>query len=479
MRYIPVIGLEIHAEMLTQSKIFCTCSAKFGGEPNSRICPGCAGFPGTLPLLNKGAVELAVKAGIALNCTINETSYFDRKNYFYPDLPNAFQTTQMERPICVNGHLDVGGGKVRINRIHMEEDAGKLIHDDYLGISLADYNRCSVPLIEIVTEPDIKNAQQAKEFVEEVSLRLRYAGVCDCMMEQGSLRVDVNISLMLPDAERFGTRAEVKNLNSYKSIMRAIEYEIERQSALLDKGEPVLQETRRFNDNHGTTKALRSKEEAHDYRYFPDPDILSVTFEAGEIEAIRASMPEMPHLRLARYLDEYALPEADAALIISEKALSDFYDAAVKDYPQYKSVANVMLTELLRRMNDDAIAPADLTLSPQHFAQLVRLADEAVINRGNIKDLLQLMMETGKAPQELAQEHGYIMSTDTGEITQAIAQVLADNPKAVGEYIAGSQKVFGFLMGQVSRRLGKGSNPQLIKDSLMQALKEEETHERA
>ena len=288
MRYQPVMGLEIHCEMLTNSKVFCSCQNEFGGGENTRVCPRCSGMPGTLPLLNKGAVKLAAKAGFATNCTVNNYSAFDRKNYFYPDLPKAYQITQFESPICTDGYIDVVGGKrIRINRIHIEEDAGKLVHDDYEGVSMADYNRCGVPLIEIVTEPDFRSVEEVQDFVTQIAQRMKYAGVCDARMEQGSLRVDVNISLMPIGSDKFGTRTEIKNLNSVKSIGRAIEYEIKRQADILDDGGEVVQETRRYNDSQDNTKSLRSKEEAHDYSYFPEPDIPPVIFTDEEIEEIR------------------------------------------------------------------------------------------------------------------------------------------------------------------------------------------------
>ncbi|MGN1089336.1 MAG: Asp-tRNA(Asn)/Glu-tRNA(Gln) amidotransferase subunit GatB, partial [Huintestinicola sp.] len=308
--YIPVIGLEVHAELLTKSKVFCTCSAEFGGSQNSRCCPVCSGMPGTLPVINQTAVEYAVRAGFAMGCDINKFSVFDRKNYFYPDLPKAYQISQLNLPLCINGVVPIeyeeDGVKktknIRINRIHLEEDAGKLVHDDLNGVSLADYNRCGVPLIEIVTEPDMSSAAEAKAFVEQVSLLLQYAGVCDCRMEQGSIRADVNVSIMKPTDTEFGTRTEMKNLNSIKAIGRAIDFEIYRQSKLLDMGKKVVQETRRFDDNRGETKAMRSKENAHDYRYFPEPDILQVNFTDEQLDEIKNSLPEMPAMRIERYI---------------------------------------------------------------------------------------------------------------------------------------------------------------------------------
>lgn len=470
MRYVPVIGLEIHAEMLTNSKVFCGCANEFGGAQNDRVCPRCSGMPGTLPVVNQGAVMLAARAGFALECTVNNYSAFDRKNYFYPDLPKAYQITQFQYPICTNGHIRVCDTDIRINRIHIEEDAGKLVHDDYEGISMADYNRCGVPLIEIVTEPDFRTVEQVQRFVEEIALRLKYAGVCDSRMEQGSLRVDVNISIMPEGSSEFGTRAEIKNLNSVKAIGRAIEYEISRQSEILDKGGTVVQETRRFNDNHGDTKALRSKEEAHDYRYFPEPDIPPVYISDEELDEIRRSMPEMPNMRFKRYTEEYSLPAEDAGLIIANKAFSDFYDAAVKIYPSYKQVSNLMLVELNRCLNDSGLSAEDLKFSPENLAALVKMSDDGVISKNAAKDILRTMFESGKDPETIAKEKNLIMSNDTGELEAIVDKVIAENQDSVESYKSGNQKVFGFLMGQVIRFAGKGANPKLAKDILMKKI---------
>lgn len=470
MRYVPVIGLEIHAEMLTNSKVFCGCANEFGGAQNDRVCPRCSGMPGTLPVVNQGAVMLAARAGFALECTVNNYSAFDRKNYFYPDLPKAYQITQFQYPICTNGHIRVCDTDIRINRIHIEEDAGKLVHDDYEGISMADYNRCGVPLIEIVTEPDFRTVEQVQRFVEEIALRLKYAGVCDSRMEQGSLRVDVNISIMPEGSSEFGTRAEIKNLNSVKAIGRAIEYEISRQSEILDKGGTVVQETRRFNDNHGDTKALRSKEEAHDYRYFPEPDIPPVYISDEELDEIRRSMPEMPNMRFKRYTEEYSLPAEDAGLIIANKAFSDFYDAAVKIYPSYKQVSNLMLVELNRCLNDSGLSAEDLKFSPENLAALVKMSDDGVISKNAAKDILRTMFESGKDPETIAKEQNLIMSNDTEELEAIVDKVIAENQDSVESYKSGNQKVFGFLMGQVIRFAGKGANPKLAKDILMKKI---------
>lgn len=472
MRYQPVIGLEIHAELLTDSKVFCTCKNEFGGNENTRVCPRCSGLPGTLPLINKGAVRLAAKAGFATDCTINNYSAFDRKNYFYPDLPKAYQITQFEYPICTDGHITVIGGKdIRINRIHIEEDAGKLVHDDYEGISMADYNRCGVPLIEIVTEPDFRTIEEVQDFVEQIALRLKYAGVCDARMEQGSMRVDVNISIMPADSSEFGTRAEIKNLNSLKAIGRAIEYEIKRQSEILDNGGTVVQETRRYNDNHGDTKALRSKEEAHDYRYFPEPDIPPVLLSDEDIAKIKNSMPEMPQTRFNRYTQEYKLPYDDAKLIISSKEFSDFYDEAVKINPDYKQISNLMLVELNRNLNDSEKTISDVAFSSADLAELVKMSSDGIVSKNAAKEILKIMFTYGGKPQNIAKEHGFIMDNDTSGIEEIINKVLSENPESVESFKNGNQKIFGFLMGQVIRLAGNGANPKLAKDLLTEKLK--------
>lgn len=472
MRYQPVIGLEIHCELLTDSKVFCTCQNEFGGSENTRVCPRCSGMPGTLPLLNQGAVKLAAKAGFATDCTVHNYSSFDRKNYFYPDLPKAYQITQFESPICTDGYITVcSGKKIRINRIHIEEDAGKLVHDDYEGISMADYNRCGVPLIEIVTEPDFRTVDEVQDFVEQIALRLKYADVCDARMEQGSLRVDVNISIMPEGSTEFGTRAEIKNLNSLKAIGRAIEYEIQRQSEILDNGGTVVQETRRFNDNHGDTKALRSKEEAHDYRYFPEPDIPPVQFTDEEMEEIKKSMPEMPQKRFARYTEEYGLPNDDAKLIISSRAFSDFYESAVKINPDYRQIANMMLGELNRNLNDTQSTIEDVKFSPAELAKVVKMSSDGVISKNAAKDILTIMFNNGGEPESIAKEHGFIMDNDASGLEEIVDKIISENADSVESYKSGNQKIFGFLMGQVIKAAGKGANPQLAKGLLINKLK--------
>lgn len=470
MRYDVVIGLEIHAELSTNSKVFCSCEQYFGGEQNTRCCAGCAALPGALPVLNKQAITYAIKAGLALDCGISLISAFDRKNYFYPDLPKAYQISQLYKPLCVSGKVVLSDGAlIRVNRIHLEEDAGKLIHDDYHGVSLADYNRSSVPLIEIVTEPDISNAQQAREFVEIVAQRLRYAQVCDAKMEEGSLRCDVNISLKPSGSKVLGTRAEIKNLNSLKSIVRAIEYEIERQSELLDAGKKVVQETRRFNENHGRTVSMRSKEEAQDYRYFPDPDIPVLIIEQAEVDAIASLMPEMPEVRLDRYINQFEIPEASAKIIIADKYLSDFFDQTVAVYNNYLEIANLFVVELFRLINDYQMGK-DFKFAAKDLARLAQMLDEGKLTRAAQKTILEMMFTKGGTPDEIAKRENLVLENDLVALDNAIGQVIAECKQAVEQYKEGSGKVFGFLMGQVTRIVGKSTSPALIKEKLTKAL---------
>ncbi len=470
MEYTTVIGLEIHAELLTESKVFCGCSAAFGGEENTRVCPLCAGLPGTLPTINRGAVELAVKAGFALGCHIHRYSAFDRKNYFYPDLPKAYQITQFFHPICTGGAVQIGKKSIGITRIHIEEDAGKLIHEEKGNSSFADYNRCGVPLIEIVTEPDLRSAEEARELVEQVALRLKYAGVCDAKMEQGSLRCDVNISLMPRGSDVFGTRTEIKNLNSLRSVVRAISAEEQRQKAMLEKGQPILQQTLHWNDAEGCIKVLRTKEEAHDYRYFPEPDLPPVWLQESDITALRNQMPEMPDHRKGRFINEMGLSEADATLLVAEKELADFFETATSYYHNPKAVASMLLVELLRRLKEEGKLVGETTLPPRDFATLCRMAEEGVVNRASAKDLLTLLLQQGGDPMKTAEAQGMLMSCDTDMVYAAVEEILNQNPKAVAEWQAGSQKVFGFFMGQACRKLGKSANPAIIKQVLEERL---------
>ncbi len=475
-RYIPTIGLETHAELSTNSKVFCTCSAEFGGTPNSRCCPVCSGLPGTLPVLNKRAVEYIIKAGYVMNCDISRFTKWDRKNYFYPDLPKAYQISQMPRPVCLSGKvkINVNGEEkdIRINRIHLEEDAGKLVHDEVNRISLADYNRCGVPLIEIVTEPDFHSADEVIAYIEKIMLLLQYAGICDCKMEQGSIRCDVNISIAPKGSTELGTRTELKNLNSLKAIARAIEVEIERQEELLDNGEKVIQETRRFNEALGETTAMRSKEDAHDYRYFPDPDIPPIIFTEEELAEIKASIPELPEQRVSRYVEEYSINKKDADIIVGNKKICDFFDEAIAAYNNPKAVANYIIGELMRRINLGEADMENLKFGGAEFAQLVEFMQTDKVSQANAKTILREMIENGGDPKSIADAQDLWIKEDNDLLAKVVDEIIANNPKPVEQYKNGDQKVFGFFMGQANKALKGAASPKAIQEYIRKKLAE-------
>lgn len=461
-KYDTVIGLEIHAELSTNTKAFCTCDASFGGDPNTHICPVCTGQPGALPIINHDAVAYAIRAGLALGCDINRYSRFDRKNYFYPDLPKAYQISQLDLPLCINGKLELSTGTVvRINRIHLEEDAGKMVHDDYHGESWADYNRCSVPLIEIVTEPDIKSPEEASEFVSKIALYLKYLDVCDAKMQEGSIRADVNVSLKPAGSSVLGDRAEIKNLNSFRSIQRAIESEIARQTQILNDGGRIVQETRRFDDATGTTSSLRSKENANDYRYFPEPDILAITFSEEDVEKAKSEIPLLPHERVLKYTKEYGLTDEDARVLTSEKYLSDFYDEAVSIYPEYKSVSNMFQTEIMRRVKETDTE--EVPISARDFARVCEMADKNTVNRNDAKTIIRIMFEDGGKPEEIANANGFIVVEDTNAIAEVVDALFAERPDLIEDYKNGKTNVFGFFMGQANRALKGKATPMSVK----------------
>ncbi len=474
--YFPTMGLEIHAELLTKSKVFCTCSAEFGGTPNSRCCPVCSGMPGTLPVLNRKAVEYIIKAGYVMNCEISRFTKWDRKNYFYPDLPKAYQISQMPRPVCLSGNvkINVNGEEkiIRINRIHLEEDAGKLVHDEVNRISLADYNRCGIPLIEIVTEPDFHSADEVIAFMEKVKLLLQYAGICDCKMEQGSIRCDVNISIAPKGSTELGTRTELKNLNSLKAIAKAIEIEIDRQEELLDSGERVIQETRRFNEALGETTAMRSKEDAHDYRYFPDPDIPPIIFTEEELEEIKNSIPELPEQRVYRYVNSLGLKKADADIIVGDKKICDFFDEAISAYDNPKAIANYIVGELTRRINLGEADMENLKFTGAEFARLVELLQTDKLSQSNAKVVLGKMIETGEKPDDIAEKDDLWIKEDSDLLAKTIDEIIANNPKPVEQYKSGDKKVFGFFMGQANKALKGLASPKAIQEYLTKKLSE-------
>lgn len=473
-RYIPIIGLEVHAQLLTKTKIFCSCEVDFGGEQNTRCCPVCTGLPGTLPVLNKQVVKYGVKAALALNCGVGQYTKIDRKNYFYPDLPKAYQISQFDLPVVKSGKIKIetedGEKYIRIHHAHIEEDAGKLIHDNIENTSLADYNRCGVPLLEIVSEPDMSSAEEARAYLEKIAGLLQYAGVSLCRMEEGSLRADVNVSIKRPDATKLGTKVEIKNLNSLKAIVRAIDYEIERQTKILDAGDVVIQETRKFNDNRGITQSMRSKENAHDYRYFKEPDVIPVIISDEDIAEIKATMPVLIDERLDIYTGKYTLSKADAKILVADKCISDFYDEAVKHYNNYKQVANFVIAELLRYINEGELDSSQIPFSPEAFAKLVKMIEEDVVNRNNGKTILKFMVDGAKDPEEIAKEQGFLMNNNADEIVEVVDGVVNEFTSEVEGYLAGKEKLFGFLMGQCTKRLAGRANPKKIKETLEVAL---------
>lgn len=474
MQYLPTIGLEIHVELSTESKVFCSCPVEFGGEPNSRCCPVCTSIPGTLPVINRKAVEYIVKAGLALNCETNKFSKFDRKNYFYPDLPKAYQISQFDLPFCRDGYVDIetseGTKRINIERIHLEEDAGKLTHDGMDKYSLADYNRCGVPLIEIVTKPDMSSAEEAKAFVEKVRLSLLYAGVSDCRMEEGSLRADVNTSVRPVTTDELGTRTEMKNLNSIRSIVRCIDSEIERQIKVIENGGKVTQETRRWDDNKGESKAMRSKENAHDYRYFPEPDIIPVEFTDEQIAEIKKSIPKLPHERYTDYTEKLGLTSLDANQILTSKALADLFESAAAFSGNPKSTANFIIVEISRKLNDLSIQAEEIPFDGVALGKLVKMQDDGEITANNAKKVLSLMFEINDNPDKIAKDKGFTVINDMESIQNTIEDILNQNEKPVNEYLSGKEQAFGFLMGQCSRAFAGRANPQVVKSILQELL---------
>jgi len=473
--YETVIGLEVHAQLKTESKIFCSCSTKFGNDPNENVCAVCSGMPGVLPVLNEKVAEYAAKMGLATDCEINRTSVFARKNYFYPDLPKGYQISQFELPICEHGHVDieVDGARKRVGltRIHMEEDAGKNIHSAAENASFVDLNRTGVPLIEIVSEPDMRSAEEAVAYLKELRSILLYLGICDGNMEEGSFRCDANVSVRPFGQKEYGTRAELKNLNSFKHIQKAIEYEVGRQIDLIEDGEAVVQETRLYNVDKGTTHSMRGKEEAHDYRYFPDPDLVPLVLEEAWVERWQSELPELPRAKRDRFMETYGLADYDAALITGELVVADYYEAAAKAYPgEAKKVANWVVGDLLPYCNETGVPANECKLAPEKLAGLLRLVDDGTISVKIGKDSFRDLCASGDDPAEYVKVKGLVQVSDTGELEAMVDKVLADNPSEVEAYKGGKTKLIGFFMGQVMR-LSKGqANPgivtKLIQDKL-------------
>lgn len=472
MKWETVIGLEVHVELLTQSKIFCGCSAKFGGEPNTRLCPVCTGMPGSLPILNKLVLEYAMRLGIALGCEISRNCKFDRKSYFYPDLPKAYQISQLYAPILRDGQLeiDVDGLKkaIRLREIHMEEDAGKLIHGESDETQM-DFNRCGVPLLEIVSQPDFRSSGEVLSYLEKLREILLYLGISDCKMQEGSLRADVNLSVRQPGGE-LGVRTEMKNLNSFKAIGRAIEYESARQIDILDDGGKIAQETRRWDDVKGESFSLRAKEDAHDYRYFPEPDLLPISISDEWIEQVRQNLPELAHQKRKRYISEYGLSEFEAGVITNHKNISDLYEdiSAHSNIPLES--ARLVTGEVMRLMKQTNTLPEDLSLDGCKLATLVTLVSEGKINRNAYKQTIEEVFINDVEPETYISQNGLLMQSDSGALAETISSVIAKHASAVSDYRNGKDKAFGFLMGQVMKTLGGTANPSLVKEALKQEL---------
>lgn len=463
MEWEIVMGLEVHTELATKTKIFCGCSTEFGGEPNTHVCEICSGMPGTLPLLNKRVVEFAIRTGVATNCTITQNNKFDRKNYFYPDLPKAYQISQLYLPICRNGYIEVNTKdgekkKIGIHEIHMEEDAGKLIHDEFEDCTLVDYNRCGVPLLEIVSEPDFRSAEEVIDYLSKLRAILQYTGVSDCKMQEGSLRADVNLSVRPKGQTEFGTRTEMKNLNSFHAIERAIAYEAQRQIELIEDGEKVVQETRRWDDNKGYSYAMRSKEDAQDYKYFPEPDLPPIEISDEQIEEIKSTMPELPEEKRERYLNELGLPEYDTGIITSDIALVKFFESTLEKCDSPKDVANWIMGEVMKLLNDSATLTENNPLKPEALAAVINMVKSNKINRGTGKKVLEKVFMDGVDPEKYVEENNLAQVTDLSALRPIIEQVIAENEKSVSEYKAGKTQAMGYIMGQAMRAL-KGKAP--------------------
>jgi len=478
-RYLTTIGLEFHAELKTKTKIFCSCPTDSGAEANTNVCPVCLGMPGVLPVLNRHAVELAARAGMALNCEVARVSKFDRKNYFYPDLPKGYQVTQMEQPICRNGYIEIKDDdgnpkKVRINRIHMEEDAGKLVHsgDNISGsaYSLPDYNRAAVPLIEIVTEPDISSAEEARQFGESLRAILLYAGVSDVKMEQGSLRCDVNISIRPEGTEKLGTRVEIKNLNSFRSVYRAVCYEQQRQEDMLELGETIVQETRLWDDVNGETRSMRSKEEAHDYRYFFEPDLCPVEIDDAWMEEIRAGLPELPEARRNRLEQELGLSAYDAGQLVMTPALALFFDKVYALHADAKTIANWLLGDISRLMRTEGDAADEVPLCAEEFAYLLKQLKDGAINNNSAKVVLEEMFVNGGKAADIIAKHGFAQISDSSALQKAVEEIVAANPQPVADYKAGKKAAAGFLVGQVMKATKGQANAAMVKELLEKVL---------
>jgi aspartyl-tRNA(Asn)/glutamyl-tRNA(Gln) amidotransferase subunit B len=472
----PVIGLEVHAQLLTRSKIFCGCSTSFGADPNTHTCPVCLGMPGVLPVLNKKVVEFAMKLAIATHCQIAPVSIFARKNYFYPDLPKGYQISQYESPLATGGYLEISlqdgrTKKVGIRRIHMEEDAGKLIHDERKPFSYVDFNRTGVPLLEIVSEPDIRSPEEAVEYLKALREILVYLEICDGNMEEGSFRCDANVSVRPMGQQYLGTRTEVKNMNSFRNVQRALSYEIQRQVKILKEGGTVLQETRLWDEARQVTYSMRGKEEAHDYRYFPDPDLVPLRIDREWMESVRKTLPELPDAKRARFISQYGLRPYDAEVLTSSRELADYFEACVDKFPDPKQVSNWVTGELLALLNRDGKSPKECPITPEHLARMLSLMKDGRITRRIAQGLFEEMYETGQSPDEIVSRKGWAMVSDREELVGVVEEVLRENPKEVEAFKAGKEKLMGFFMGEVMKRTRGQADPKLAQEILRERLK--------
>ena len=477
MTWETVIGLETHVELSTKTKIFCSCTTEFGGAPNTHCCPVCMGMPGTLPVVNEKVLEYAVKVGLALDGEITRSCRFDRKNYFYPDLPKAYQISQLYLPIVRNGkltiHTEAGGEKtIRIHELHMEEDAGKLVHDPWIDQTRCDYNRCGVPLIEIVTEPDFRSGAEVIAYLEQLRSTLQYLGVSDCKMQEGSLRCDVNLSVRPAGSTELGTRTEMKNLNSFKAIARSIEYEARRQIELLEEGKRVIQETRRWDENKDATFAMRSKENAQDYRYFPEPDIPPLEIGEDYLERLREAQPEMAEAKMARYQSDWGLPAYDAQMLTGQKALADFFEETVALGAPAKHAANWIMGEVMRRLSADGLEAKDMTFTPKTLARLIELVQTGALNRNTAVKVFDAVFADDADVDAYVKAHGLEQVSDAGLVAGVVDKVLAANPKSIQDFKAGKEKAFGFLVGQVMRELKGQASPQVVNQTIREKLEQ-------
>ena len=474
MEYEAIIGLEVHAQLLTKTKIFCSCSTEFGAPPNTHTCPVCLGMPGVLPVLNRKVVDYTIRMALATNCTIARESRFARKNYFYPDLPKGYQISQYELPIAEHGHIfiEVNGERRRIGitRIHMEEDAGKLIHDPHRPVSAVDFNRTGVPLIEIVSEPDIRTPEEAGAYLRQLRAILQYLEICDGNMEEGSFRCDANVSVRPVGTDTFGTRTELKNMNSFKHVENALTYEIERQKGIVEDGRELIRETRLWDEAKGVTVPMRGKEEAHDYRYFPDPDLLPLVIDEGWIEEIRSTLPELPDEKRARFIEAYGIPLYDAQVLTSSRSLADYFEACVEHFSKPKTVSNWVMGSILATLKAENKTIEESPVSPERLAELLRLVDSGVISGKIAKTVFDEMVSSGKPPEAIVQEKGLVQVTDADAITEVIEQVLSDHAKEVSDYRGGKTKLFGFFVGQVMKATRGKANPKMVNEILKSLL---------